>query len=296
MATRISNGEASSNEPRYGGVLKNARLLTREEEVELATKYRESHDPALARRLIESHLRLVVKIARQSCSRQSMLPDVIQEGCLGLIRAVEKYDPSRGIRLSSYAAWWIRAFVYQFIMANSRMMKVATTFQQRKLFFNLHRESRRLEIEGKEADPKDIAIRLGVSEKAVIEMRGRLGGREVSFETTVAVDAGPLHEHPDGVSAPQRPDDVVEGLQLHAAVRKRLVEVVKTLDARERTIFEERLAAETPITLRELGLRFNISRERARQLEERLKKRLQPVFVDLVGDRRETGASPALAA
>lgn len=296
MATRISNGEASSNEPRYGDVLKNARLLTREEEVELATKYRESHDPALARRLIESHLRLVVKIARQSCSRQSMLPDVIQEGCLGLIRAVEKYDPSRGIRLSSYAAWWIRAFVYQFIMANSRMMKVATTFQQRKLFFNLHRESRRLEIEGKEADPKDIAIRLGVSEKAVIEMRGRLGGREVSFETTVAVDAGPLHEHPDGVSAPQRPDDVVEGLQLHAAVRKRLVEVVKTLDARERTIFEERLAAETPITLRELGLRFNISRERARQLEERLKKRLQPVFVDLVGDRRETGASPALAA
>src|SRR6185369_2409015 len=160
---------------------KNARLLSREEETELAKKYRDARDPVAGRRLIESHLRLVAKIARQCCSRPAMLPDLIQEGCLGLIRAVEKYDPDRGIRLSSYAAWWIRAYIYQYIMANSRMIKVATTFTQRKHFFNLNRECNRLERAGKEVEPKEIAARLGVSEKAVVEMSARLNGREVQF-------------------------------------------------------------------------------------------------------------------
>src|SRR6185369_12616081 len=99
----------------------------------------------------------VVKIARQCCSRQSLLPDLIQEGTLGLMRAVEKYDPDRGIRLSSYAAWWIRAFIYQYIMANARMLRIATTFAQRKLYFQLNRESQRLEREGKPALSQDIA-------------------------------------------------------------------------------------------------------------------------------------------
>src|SRR6202008_1239328 len=125
----------------------------------------ETHDPALARRLVESHLRLVVKIARQCCSRQSLLPDLIQEGCLGLIRAVEKFDPDRGIRLSSYAAWWIRAFIYHHIMTNTRMVRIATTFHQRKLFFNLNRATQQLERDGKEVLPKDIADHLGVTEK-----------------------------------------------------------------------------------------------------------------------------------
>ncbi len=276
---------------------KKGQMLTREEEVELAKKYQETRDPALARKLIESHLRLVVKIARQCCSRKNMLPDVIQEGCLGLIRAVEKYDPSRGIRLSSYAAWWIRAYVYQYIMANSRMMKVATTFAQRKLYFNLNRECRTLERDGKEADSKEIANRLGVSEKTVVEMRARLGGREVQFDTTVAVDAGGSGQNIEGMSAPQRPDDMVESHQLRAAVRTKLDEVATTLDARERAIFDERMLAENPITLRELGLRFNISRERARQLEERLKRRLRPIFVELLGAAEgEIPVLPSLAA
>ena len=269
-----------------GGSFKKVQLLTRDQEVDLARKYRETHDPAVARSLIESHLALVVKIARQCCSRNSMIQDAIQEGCLGLIRAVEKFDPDRGIRLSSYAAWWIRAFVYQYIMANSRMMKVATTFAQRKLFFNLHRECRYLEREGHEADSKDIAQRLGVAEKTVVEMRTRLGGREVPFETTVAVDAAASDESLGGMAAPQRPDELVEGHQFQAAVRKKLAEVATTLDARERLIFDARLAADKPLTLRELGARMNVSRERARQLEDRLKERLRPIFLDLLGDER----------
>jgi RNA polymerase sigma-32 factor len=265
-------------------VLKDLPLLTRKEEVALAQKYRETHDPAMARRLVESHLRLVVKIARQCCSRQSLLPDLIQEGCLGLIRAVEKYDPDRGIRLSSYAAWWIRAYIYQYIMANSRMIKVATTFTQRKLFFNLNRECNRLERAGKEVEPKEIAARLGVSEKAVVEMSARLNGREVQFDTTVAVDPPSADECLGGISVPQRPDEEVENRELQGAIRKKLDELVGTLETRERLIFEERLLAEKPITLRELGQRFGISRERARQLEERLKKRLRPVLQTMLGE------------
>ena len=269
---------------KFARVLKDLPLLTRKEEVLLAQQYRETHDPALARRLVESHLRLVVKIARQCCSRQSLLPDLIQEGCLGLIRAVEKYDPERGIRLSSYAAWWIRAYIYQYIMANARMIKVATTFTQRKLFFNLNRECNRLERAGKDVEPKEIAARLGVSEKAVIEMSTRLNGREVQFDTTVAVDPPSAEECLGGICVPQRPDEEVENRELQGAIRKKLDEVVLTLETRERLIFEERLLAEKPITLRELGQRFGISRERARQLEERLKKRLRPVLQGMLGE------------
>jgi RNA polymerase sigma-32 factor len=274
-------------------VLKDLPLLTRKEEMDLALKYRETKDPALARKLVESHLRLVVKIARQCCSRQSLLPDLIQEGCLGLIRAVEKYDPDRGIRLSSYAAWWIRAYIYQYIMANSRMIKVATTFTQRKLFFNLNRECNRMERAGKEVDPKEIATRLGVSEKAVVEMSARLNGREVQFDTTVAVDPPSPDECLNGVPVPLRPDEEVETRELQGAIRKKLDELVVTLETRERLIFEERLLAEKPITLRELGQRFGISRERARQLEERLKKRLRPLLQDMLGDS-DTAINPPL--
>jgi RNA polymerase sigma-32 factor len=289
MAAPAASGEGPK---RFTRALKDLPLLTRKEEVQLAQQYRDTHDPALARRLVESHLRLVVKIARQCCSRQSLLPDLIQEGCLGLIRAVEKYDPDRGIRLSSYAAWWIRAYIYQYIMANSRMIKVATTFTQRKLFFNLNRETNRLERAGKEVEAKEIAARLGVSEKAVVEMSTRLNGREVQFDTTVAVDSAP-DECLSGICVPLRPDEEVENRELQSAIRKKLDELVGTLETRERLIFEERLLAEKPITLRELGQRFGISRERARQLEERLKKRLRPVLQGMLGEPEDVTAARA---
>jgi RNA polymerase sigma-32 factor len=271
-------------------------FLTREEEIELAQQYRDTHDPKIARRLIESHLRLVAKIAGQCCSRRDLLPDLIQEGCLGLMRAVEKFDPKRGIRLSSYAAWWIRAFIYQYIMTNSRLMRVATTFAQRKLFFNLNRECQRLERDGQEAQSKDIAANLNIPEKTVIEMRARLGAREVQFETTVAVHAGSERERLDGATAPQRPDELVEDRELRAAVAKRMEAVVGTLNERDRAIFDERIIAETPTTLSDLGNRYGISRERARQLENRLKQRLRQHFEEFAGERRAPIDTTDLAA
>jgi RNA polymerase sigma-32 factor len=281
-----NTGEPIDAAPKRHFPLEHSRLLTREEEESLARQYRATHDPAVARKLIESHLRLVAKIARECCSRPAVLPDLIQEGALGLMRAVEKFDPERGIRLSSYASWWIRAYVYQYILSNSRMMRLATTFAQRKLFFNLNRECQRLERDGKEASSREIAKNLGVPEKTVVEMRSRLGGRDVSYETTVAVDPGSASQRLDGASAPERPDDVVEHVDLRSAVARRRREVERTLDERERIILDERMLAEDPITLRQLGARFGVSRERARQLESRLKERLQPLFREFLGDAR----------
>jgi RNA polymerase sigma-32 factor len=265
------------------GPFKYAPLLAREEEERLARQYRETRDPAIASILVESHLRLVAKIARQCCSRPDLLPDLIQEGCMGLMRAVEKYDPDRGVRLASYAAWWIRALIYHHIMTNSRMMRIATTFAQRKLFFNLNRTVQRLERDGKEALSKDVADQLGLPEGVVVEMRARMAHRDVQLETTAAVDQASVHQRLDGVVAPDQPDELVEASELKGAVSRRVAEVVATLDARERAIFDERLMADKPTTLNVLGAKFGVSRERARQLEERLKERLRPLFLEFRG-------------
>jgi RNA polymerase sigma-32 factor len=278
---------------RYMAEVARHPLLSREEEHELAVKFHQTRDPEIAYRLVTANLRLVVKIAHEYRRAAFNLLDLIQEGNIGLMHAVQKYDPFRGVKLSSYAAWWIRAYVYQYIMANSRMIKVATTFTQRKLFFNLNRECNRLERAGKEVEPKEIAARLGVSEKAVVEMSTRLNGREVQFDTTVAVDPPSADECLGGINVPQRPDEEVENRELQGAIRKKLDELVGSLETRERLIFEERLLAEKPITLRELGQRFGISRERARQLEERLKKRLRPVLQTMLGEGESDAARAA---
>jgi RNA polymerase sigma-32 factor len=292
MISKIVDGSTDRN---FLASFTKARFLTREEEGELTRQYCESHDPEIARRLVESHLGLVAKIARQCCSRREMLPDLIQEGCMGLMRAVEKFEPTRGVRLSSYAAWWIRAYIFHHIMANTRLMRIATTFPQRKLFFNLNRETARLERNGKEALAKDIADNLGVTEEAVVEMRARMSGREVDLETTLAVDAGMPSQRLDGAAAPQRPDEMVETHQLRTAVSRKVEQVVATLDVRDRAIFDERLMSEKPTTLNALGARFGVSRERARQLEERLKTRLRPLFSEFRGDSGATESAGAAA-
>jgi RNA polymerase sigma-32 factor len=282
---QITTGGASRKAlSKSAGPFTYVRPLTCEEEQALARTYRDGRDPAIARTLIESHLPLVMKIARQCSRRPAMLPDLIQEGCLGLIRAVEKYDPDRNVRLSSYAAWWIRAFVYQYLMANSRIMRLATTYSQRKLFFNLKRECDRLERDGEEAAPAQIAQNLGVTEKAVIEMRGRLGGREVPFDTIFATEAGTAGERVDGALVPRPADEMVEDHQVRQGVARKLGLAVATMNDRERAILSERLMADTPTTLRDLGRRFGIGRERARQLESDLKRRLRPIMSEFRDD------------
>jgi RNA polymerase sigma-32 factor len=253
--------------------------LSREEELRLAIRYRETGDRDAERRLVEGNLRLVVKIARGFCFRSSTLPDLVQEGTLGLMKAVTKYDPDRGLRLSTYAVWWIRAYIHQYNMTNGRMMRVVTTLPQRKLFYSLRKEQARVNATGETADPASLSVRLGVTEKDVIEMSERLNSREVALESSSG--DGARNRGADLVDERPAPDEELANRQVRFAVSSLIRRVEATLGEREKVILSRRLTADEPITLRELGQEFGISRERARQLEKRLKEQLQPHLAPL---------------
>src|SRR6202171_5636785 len=171
---------------RYMAEVSRHPLLTREEEHELAVKFSRTHDPEIAYRLVTANLRLVVKIAHEYRRAAFSLLDLIQEGNVGLMHAVQKYDPFRGVKLSSYAAWWIRAYILRYLMDNWRMVKLGTTQAQRKLFFNLRKEQERLLSQGFEAQPAVLAEKVEVSEQDVRERGRRLANDEFSLDAPLA--------------------------------------------------------------------------------------------------------------
>lgn len=250
-------------------------LLTREEEIELAKRYKEKGDVEAAYKLVTSNLRLVVKIAMefQKYWMQNLM-DLIQEGNIGLMQAVKKFDPYRGYKFSYYASFWIKAYIIKFIMDNWNLVKIGTTQAQRKLFFNLRKEKERLERQGIEATPKLISERLHVRESDVIEMDQRLSGSEMSLDSPVSSDSEDTHLMflPDSSPAI---DDQMADAEAREILREKLAEFRKHLKGKEAIIFDERLMAEEPLTLQEIGDRFGISRERVRQIEQRLKKKLK---------------------
>ena len=271
------------------------RLLTRGEETELARRYAATHDAQIGRQLVTANLRLVVKIAQEYRRAHRNVLDLIQEGNLGLIQAVERYDPFRGIRLSSYAAWWIRAYILKFILANWRMVKIGTTQAQRRLFFNLRRERDRLEKQGVEVDAKRLAQALDVSETDVAEMERRLSWSEMSLDTPARDQDGgraPGDMVPAGAAA--RPDVKVEAGEFERILRAKLEAFGARLRDRELDIFRKRLLSEQPATLEQIGADNGVSRERARQLEDRLRKKLRRYLEIELGDSIDAG--PAMTA
>ena len=236
-------------------------LLTPEEEKSLATRLVEHGDTSAARKLIEANLRLVVKIAYEYRRAHKNLLDLVQEGNIGLIQAVGKFDPYRGVKLSSYAAFWIRAYILKFILNNWRLVKIGTTQAQRKLFFNLRKEREKLDV----------------PEKEVIEMERRLAAPEASLDAPLgsADDEGTRTRMDYIPSDDARPDRAVEQSEFSELLKGKLETFAKTLEGREQTIFRERWLTEDPLTLQELGDRYNVSRERARQLEKRMLDRLK---------------------
>jgi RNA polymerase sigma-32 factor len=266
--------------------LRNHPLLSREEEHALAVRYARTGDAAAARRLITANLRLVVKISQEYRRAHKNLLDLIQEGNIGLIQAVQKYDPYRGVKLSSYAAWWIRAYILKFILANWRIVKIGTTQAQRKLFFNLRREREKLEKMGFEVEARHLAAALDVNEKDVVEMERRLGSSETSLDSPVRGDDGGGRTQGDFVPAAPgvRPDFQVEVGEFQELLRNKLVDFGSTLKDRELDIFRERLLNDSPATLQDIGERYGVSRERARQIEERLKKKLRRFLESELGD------------
>lgn len=240
-------------------------LLEPEEELRLATEHFERGDVEAAHRLITSNLRLVVKIASDFQQVQTNFLDLIQEGNYGLMQAVKKFNPYKGVKLSTYSAWWIRAYILKFIMDNRSQVKIGTTRAQRKLFFNLRKEAERLLREYDHVDPKMIASNLQVKEQEVIDMQQRIDSPDVSFESELKTMPQ------DDVSL----DDQLATEQIRDRFRAEVNEFKVTLNDRERDILERRVLSDTPATLQELGDHHGVSRERARQLETRLVDKLR---------------------
>ncbi|HEX2657257.1 MAG TPA: RNA polymerase factor sigma-32 [Polyangia bacterium] len=260
-------------------------LLSREEEHDLAVTFRRTGDLTVAARLVTANLRLVVKLAREHSNAHISLLDLIQEGNLGLITAVQKFDPDRGVKLSSYAAWWIRAFILKFTLSNCRLVRIGTTQVQRKLFFNLGHQRAKLEQSGVHVDTKELAASLDVPESQVIEMEIRLG-EETRLDAPVRGATGGKGLVGDFVPAPedQRPDAQMEEGQFRAILRSKLHTFESSLDHRDRDIFQRRLLTDEPVTAVEIAQDFGISRERVRQLEGRLLGRLRRILTDEMGD------------
>ena len=251
-------------------------LLSREEEGRLARLYRDHGDLDAAARLVSANLRLVVKLAHEYHRNPLALLDLVQEGNIGLMQAVKKFDPERGVKLSTYAAWWIRAYILRYIMDNWKMVKLGTTEAQRKLFFKLRQEQERMLKLGYEATPKLLAERLNVTEQDVREMDQRLGQDEVSIDAPVGDDGdatrGDRILPSSGFPAA---DERLATEELKRLFRDKLEAFGRTLEGKEKYIFEKRLTADEPMTLQDIGTHFGFSRERARQIEAALVDRMR---------------------
>jgi RNA polymerase sigma-32 factor len=265
---------------RYLSEISRHPLLTREDEHALAARFKETQDPAIAYRLVTANLRLVVKIAMEFRRAAFNVLDLIQEGNVGLMQAVQKYDPFRGVKLSSYAAWWIRAYILRYLMDNWRMVKLGTTQAQRKLFFNLRKEQEKLLAQGFDAAPKLLAEKLDVSEQDIREMDQRLGNDELSIDAPVSSSDDSRQTYGDRISEQRKgAEEQLGDEELRRVFKENLATFGKQLtQEKDIFLFEKRIAVpdgEEPLTLQQIGEKYGFTRERARQLEARLTDQLR---------------------
>jgi RNA polymerase sigma-32 factor len=250
-------------------------VLTPDEERDLAVRLRDHNDMEAAKRLVLSHLRFVIRIARGYLGYGLPLPDLIQEGSVGLMKAVRRFEPDVGVRLVSFAVHWIRAEIHEYILRNWRIVKVATTKAQRKLFFNLRSAKKRLGWFTKE-EVEGVAEDLGVKPETVLEMESRLANQDLAFD-------GDDSDDDDAPSAPStylpdvrmEPAKAVEREDTDQDRRTRLFAALQGLDERSKTILQERWLSEKKQTLHELAQQFGVSAERIRQIEKNAMKKLR---------------------
>jgi len=249
-------------------------MLSKDEEFELAVRYWKNKDLESAHKLVTSNLRFVLKIANEYVNYGLKLMDIVQEGNMGLMRAVKTYNPYKDTRLITYAVWWIRSYIHDYIQKNWSLVKIGTTQAQRKLFYTLRKEKQKLDQYDLEASPKLLAQRMGVREKDVIEMDQRMQSRDLSLDAPLKDDE--KHTPIDFIV-----DDKGNVEQFLAEKEESLIMThklkgfEKTLKERDLFIYKKRLVAEKPMTLQTIANKYKISKERARQLEEKIKNNLK---------------------
>ena len=256
-------------------------ILTKEEEQELALKLYEEDDLDAARQLVIHHLRFVVHIARSYQGYGLPLGDIIQEGNVGLMKAVDKYDPHRGVNLVSFAVHWIKAEIHEYILKNWRLVKIATTKAQRKLFFNLRSKKKSLDWLSKEEAEK-IASDVNVEVKDVLHMENRLSSNDSSFDSPVPSGADEEIMYPSQYLEDKRydPEIVVASEQAEQVNREELLAALKTLDDRSKDILNRRYLSDEKATLHDLADEYKVSAERIRQIENSALKKLKAFMVD----------------
>ena len=257
-------------------------LLDADEEKRLAVIFYEEQDLAVAHRLITSNLRFVVKICAEYRAYGMKMLDLIQEGNIGLMMAVRKFDPYKGIRLISYAVWWIRAYIQNFIISNWSLLKIGTTQAQRKLFFKLKQAKSAIRSMLGHDDIQEAALTLDVKESEAVEMEQRMRG---DYSLDAEIEAGEgltmLDSLPD---ERQNQEELLGDYQEATILQKEVGKALEKLNEKERYIIEQRVAAEEPLTLQEIAEHFSISRERVRQIEEGARKKLKNLLAPIVLD------------
>ncbi len=274
--------ELASTDPiaMYLAEVRKYPLLTREEESKLATQYFETKDPAAAQALVQANLRFVVKIAVEYSKFGARLIDLIQEGNVGLMHAVREFNPYKGVRLITYAVWWIRGYIQEYLMKQYSVVRIGTTHNQRKLFYQLQKQKDALDAMGSEPNIKLLSTRLGIPEDEVEVMAQRMSGRDVSLNMNVDENSKTslldLQTNSDQIAM----DDRLALEELVSLLREKIDEIRPLLSEREKIILEERLLNDQPLTLQEIGEKHGITREAVRQMEARLLNKIKKVFLN----------------
>ena len=269
--------------------IKKFPMLTEKQEINLANKWRDEGDTSAAHQLVTSHLRLVAKIAMGYRGYGLPVTELISEGNIGLMQAVKKFDPDKGFRLATYAMWWIRAAIQEYVLKSWSLVKIGTTAAQKKLFFNLKKLKNQLSdySDGnlKPHQVKEIADRLNVSEKEVSEMEGRMSGNDYSLNAVVSAEGE--EEWQDWLVDEDADHEIKIAENEEISKRKELLsKAINILNDREKNIIKDRKLSEDPKTLDELSKEYKISRERIRQIEERAFQKLQMEMLNLAKEKK----------
>lgn len=269
--------EITSRDPLalYLNEIRKYPVLSREEELEIAKKYFETKDPEAAQKLVKSNLRFVVKVAAEYSKFGAKMIDLIQEGNVGLMHAVREYNPYKGARVITYAVWWIRGYIQEYLMRQYSMVRIGTTQTQRKLFYQLQRQKEELEKMGKNADFALIGNKLGVSAEEVETMAQRLTGRDVSLDKPLDDDSGARLSDLQRSNSDESLDESLAHREELSLLREKISGLRPQLNERELILLEERLLADEPLTLQEIGDKYGITREAVRQAETRLMKKIK---------------------